>query len=177
MPAPVEAAMTTKDVWQLAATIVVPFVAAGGGFWLYALQQKERVSCFITHDFGREYDEFSLVGVHNRSNQAVAITRVRYLSGVIFQTPNQGTALDYEDPTDLGFPYMVGPGEIRKLALEESQAARLAKNVGPIRCLLARFLRRSRISVECQTSTGARYRTSAEQVLPWDEQLPWRRGK
>src|SRR6185369_684534 len=164
------AALNTKDMLQLGVSIVAPFVAAGGALWIYALQQRERVSCFITYGYGREYDEIDFLGIHNRSSQPIAVVAVRYRSGVLVRKSGQGTALNYEDPTDLAFPYVVGPGEIRKLWLDDVQALRLAKSVGFLRRLMARLLHRSRILVECETSTGARYATSAEKVLPWELQ-------
>lgn len=171
-----DTAMTAKDVWQLVASIVVPFVAAGGALWLYALQQRERISCFITYGYGRQGEEISLIGIHNRSSQPVAIIRIRYLSGIIIRSPSRGTALDYADPADLAFPYVVGPGEIRKLKLDEEQAIRLANKAKTAGLWLEWMTHRSRVIVECTTTTGSRYRTSGEPILPWDDQIPWKRG-
>ena len=171
----VDTAMTTKDYLQLGVSLVAPFVAAGVALWIATLQQRERVSSFITWGYGPDYGEFTQIGIHNRSSQPIAITDIGYLYGVVFRTRAQGTALDYEDPLDLGFPYVVEPGEIRRLKLDEEQARRLANKIGFIRRFLARVFRRSRILIQCKTSTGARYRTSAEKALPWDEQLPWKR--
>lgn len=168
--------MTTKDVLQLAASLVVPFIAAGGALWIASQQRKERVSCFISWGYGRGGQEVSLVGIHNRSSQTVAITRIRYLSGIVIRSAAEGTALNYDDPTDLGFPYLVAPGEIRTIELDQHMAGRLARSFGKGRLFLARLFRRSRILVECQTTTGARYRASAETVLPWSDQLSWKRG-
>ena len=86
---PADAAMTAKDVWQLIASIVAPFVAAGGAFWLYALQHRERISCFITFGYGHGWQEISLIGIHNRSSQPVAIRQIRYRSGMIFRKPGR----------------------------------------------------------------------------------------
>jgi hypothetical protein len=169
-------AMTAKDVWQLVVSGLAPFIAAGGALWIYSLQHRERISCFITFGYGREWEETSLISIHNRSSQPVAITRIRYRFGILFRKPSQGTALDYEDPTDLDFPYVVGAGEIRKLKLDEHHAIRLAQTVGKLRIWAARVLRRSRFTVECTTSTGAKYETSGEPILPWKDQLPWKRG-
>lgn len=176
MPVPTtSAAMTAKDVWQLVVSALAPFIAAGVALWIATIQQRERVSCFITWGVDQEYNEYPVLGIHNRSSQPVAITAVRYRVGIIIRKLAQGTALDYEDPFDLAFPYVVAPGEIRRLALQEHQALKLAESVGRWRVLLARILRRSRVLVECTTTTGASYYTSAEKVLPWDLQLSWKR--
>ena len=88
--------------------------------------------------------------------------------------PRYGVEL--RGPISLAFPYVVAPGEIQKLWLDENKALGLAKSVGGLRYVVARLLRRSRILVECETSTGTRYCTSGEKVLDWDEQVPWKRG-
>ena len=117
--------MATNDILQLGVSLIAPFVAAGGALWIYSLQQRERVSCFITYGFGgREYEELSFLGIHNRSNQAIAVIAVRYRCGIVRRKACQGTALSYEDPSDLGFPYVVSPGEIRKLWLDEHHTIR-----------------------------------------------------
>jgi len=90
--------MATKDILQLGVSLVAPFVAVGGALWIYALQQRERVSGFITYGFGgREYDELSYLGIHNRSTQAIAVIAVRFRCGIIWRKACQGTALNYED--------------------------------------------------------------------------------
>jgi hypothetical protein len=168
--------MTTKEVLQLAVSALAPFIAAGGALWLYTLQHRERVSCFLSHGYGRDHEEVTFVGIHNRSTQPVVITAVRYRYGVIVRRAAQGTAIDYEDPIDLGFPYTVQSGEVRLIRLDEHQARRLATQAGLAQRCVAWALRRSRLLVECQTTTGARYRTSGEKALPWLDQLPWKRG-
>lgn len=161
--------MLTKDIAQLLVSAFAPFVA----LWIANLQRKERLSCFIS--YGGQWGDTPFLGVHNRSTQTVAIIGTRYLSGGLWRRPVEGTALDYEDPIDIRFPYMITPGEVLKLRLDEHHAKRIAEAVTGRRLLAARMLRRSRVLVECQSSAGTRYRTSGEAALPWIDQVSWRR--
>lgn len=165
--------MLTKDIAQLVVSGFAPFVAAGAALWIASLQRRERLSCFIS--YGGQFAETSFMGVHNRSAQTVAIIGVRYLSGGLWRVPREGTALDYEDPTDISFPYLIAPGEVLKLWLDEHQAKICAEAVTGWPLLFARLLRRSRVLVEFQSSAGTRYRTSGERILPWRDRVPWRR--
>ena len=169
--------MEPKDVAQLVVSALAPFVAAGSALALLAFGRRERVSTVIGWEHDARYGEMDLIVIHNHSDRAVAIHAIRYLEGVIWRTAQQGTALDYEDPTDLGFPYLIQPNEMRRLRLDSMQARRLARRAGRWRKLVALVLRRSRILVECQSTAGTRFRTSGEPALPWDDQLPWRRGR
>lgn len=161
--------LLTKDVAQLLVSATAPFVAAGAALWIASLQRRERLSCFIS--YGGQYGDTSFLGMHNRSGQTVAITSIRYLAGGPWRTLRRGTALDYEDPSDLRFPYKIAAGEILKLEIDEHQAKMLAETVTGWRLLTLKLFRRSRVLIECQSSAGARYRTSAEPALPWDYQL------
>jgi hypothetical protein len=165
--------MDTKDAAQLFVSAIAPFVAAGAALWIASVQRKERLSCFIS--YGGQFADTSFVGVHNRSAQTVAIIGVRYLSGGSWRVPREGTALDYDDPSDIRFPYMIAPGEVLTLPLDEHQAKKCAEAVVGWSLLAARLLRRSRLLVECQSSAGTRYRTGGERVLPWSDRVPWRR--
>lgn len=170
--------MEAKEVAQLVVSGVAPFIAAGAALWIAALQRRELISVVIGHDYDHQrYGDIDYFIVHNRSTQPVAITSIRYLSGVVWRTPQQGTALDYEDPTDINFPYLVQPGALLRLRLDSHAARKIASRFGVKRRRLAWLLRRSRLLVECRSSSGARYRTSGEPILPWDDQLPWRRGR
>lgn len=165
--------MDTKDAAQLLVSAIAPFVAAGAALWIASVQRRERLSCFIS--YGGQFADTSFVGVHNRSAQTVAIIGVRYLSGGLWRVRQKGTALDYDDPTDISFPYLIAPGEVLKLWLDENQAKICAETVTGRPLLIARLLRRSRLLVECQSSAGTCYRTSGEAILPWDDRVAWYR--
>lgn len=169
--------MMTKDVAQLIVSAVAPFIAAGAALAIAAASRKERASIVVSFGYDGNYDAIDYLVIHNRSLQTIAITSVRYYAGVIWRTPVDGTALDYDDPTDLDFPYVVEPGKLRRLRLDTGAAERIARRVGPLRRAVAWALRRSRFLVICRSTASATYRTSGEPILPWDDQLPWRRGK
>lgn len=171
-------AMETKDILQLAVSAVVPFIAAAGAVWLSSLQRKERISCTLTFGFGGpEHGERTFLSVHNYGDKMVAISRINYVEGIVFRRRQVKTALEFEDPDDLDFPYPVDPDKIRHFMLEELYAKRIAEAVTAPRALLARILRRPRLLVECETTRGTKARIAAEQVLPWKDQATWTRAK
>jgi len=154
----VRVGMLTKDLAQLLVSAVAPFVAAGAALWIASLQRRVWLSYVIS--YGGEWADRPFLGVHNRSTQTVAIIGARYLSGGLLRRPLEGTALDYEDPSDIRFPHMKAPGELLRLNVDEHQAKKIAEAVTGRRMLTARVLRRSRLLVECQSSADTRYRTS-----------------
>lgn len=168
--------MGSKDIAQLLVSAIAPLIAAAGALGVARLSFRERVSIAITWGTDYRSQDVSFIAIHNRSSQAVAITTVRYVSGVFWRTAEDGTALDYEDPSDLAFPYLIEPGKILRLRLNEYAAKRLAKESSRTQTVMAWALRRSRFLVECRSTAGSRYRTSGEPILSWDDQLPWKRG-
>lgn len=171
--------MEPKDIAQLVVSAVAPFVAVGGALLLAAYHRRERIACVIsygmTQDMTGRPQEASFLSVHNLTGQNVAINRLRYLSGFPRRGSKVGTALEFSDPYDLNFPYMVGPGEIRNFHLDEAQALRLASDVKGVALLACRLLRRDRIAVEATTTTGLRKKVAAEAVLQWTDRAPWAR--
>jgi len=167
------------ELAHLIVSAVAPFVAAGAALVGIAFQRRERVACVITygmtHDHQGRPEEAAFLTVHNLSNQTIAVSRVRYLRGIP-RSPNEGTALDYSDPFDLNFPYMVAPGDIRRLQLDDTQALRLAEKVSGVPAFAARLLRRHRIKVELTTTTGLRQSIGGEGVLSWNDRAPWLRN-
>lgn len=164
-----------NDIWSL----ISPFVAASTAVLLARRQDRERVSCFVDWSFEIGDQEgpynFLYIGIHNRSPHKIAIRSVKLLSGGFARVATEGTALSYEDPFDLNFPYKVEPGEVKTLALDEEAATKLFASSSRCMNVINKILRRPRIMVECMTTAGTRFRGSAEEALPWDERQRWAR--
>jgi hypothetical protein len=164
------------DIWSL----VSPFVAAGTAVFLARRQDRERISCFVA--WGLEWDdergpfEWPYIGLHNQSPKTVAITSVRYLTGSFPRKAVEGTALMYEDPFDLDFPYKVESGQIRTVHLDEEMGKRIVADASRFWSWVNVLLRRPRIVVECVTTGGTKLKASAEKLLPWDERQRWARA-
>lgn len=162
------------DFWNL----VSPFVAALTAVFLARRQDRERVSCFV--DTGYEWGDegpynWLYVGVHNRSPHTIAIRSVRILDGGLVRLAKEGTALHYEDPFDLAFPYKVEPGQIRTMVLDKEAVQKVVKEAWRVTSIINLVLRRPRVVIECVTTAGTRLRASGEEALPWDERQRWAR--
>jgi hypothetical protein len=167
----------TKDFAQIAVAAIAPFVAVGGAVILAAQQRRERIACFISWGYARGMDgapeEAAYLGVHNLTLQSVAINRVDYLGPGPYRKRQSRTAIYYEDPFEVAFPYLVKAGEIRNIRIDESQGTQLALTASRLRYAYARIFKRHRILLECETTTGRRRRIKAELVLDWKDRAPW----
>jgi hypothetical protein len=164
--------VATTELWSL----ISPFVAASTAVWLARRQDRERVSCFVdtAYEWGEEGPYTWLyVGIHNHSPHAIAIRSVKFLTGGIVRRAKEGTALDFEDPFDLAFPYRVEPGEIKTIALDGDAARKVVRETSPVLCHLNNLLSRPRVMIECRTTAGTRFKGSGEGAMPWDERQRW----
>ena len=160
--------------WPLVQLIATPILAAMTTIWIQSRTTREVVSCFVDWEF--DYDnergriEHPYLGVHNRSTQPIAVHRVQFLrNGLFAQKQIEGTALLFEDPTDLAFPYMVKPGEIRILILDKDAARQVASEVAQPWKTIARIFGRPRVLLEVRTTADTRLVIAAERALPWTE--------
>jgi hypothetical protein len=166
--------MPISDFWNLAS----PFVAAGTAVFLARRSDRERVSSFVDWSFKWGEDgpyDWLYIGIHNHSPHKLAVISIRFLSGGFPRKASEGTALYYEDPFDLSFPYSIEPGEIITKALDEEAARKIVADSWRITSFANRMLRRSRVKVECLTTAGTVLRASGEAALPWDERQRWAR--
>ena len=164
------------DWGTIAQIVLTAAVATGTTLFVNARQERERVACFVDWRYVEDdhgVHEYPYLGVHNRSPQPIAVHSVRYwLTGLLVYKPQEGTALEYEDPLELAFPYLVPSGEIRTLPLDAEQAGRLAEGVGGLKLSLFKALGTHRILVEVLTTARTRILVPAEGALPWSDQLP-----
>ena len=164
------------DVGTVFQIVLSSCVAAATTLFVNARQERERISCFVDWKFVERddgFEEFPYLGVHNRSSQPIAIHSVRFAKGgVFYRAPEQATALDFDDPTDLAFPYLVEPGKIRVLVLDGDQASRLANEPRGLKLRMLKWLGIQRISLEVRTTARTLLFIDAEGSLPWDAQIP-----
>ncbi|MGC6401181.1 hypothetical protein ACNI3Q_11455 [Sphingomonas sp. FW199] len=117
--------------------------------------------------------EWPFVAIHNRSPHKIAVRSVRFLTGVFIKTVHEGTALAYDDPFDLSFPYLIDPGEIKTLQLDHQAAQKVLSRSSRISRVINFCARQPRLMIECVTTGSTRLRASAEELLPWDERQRW----
>ena len=166
---------TLKDFAPIVSPILSPIIAAATAIVLFQRKEQERVHAsiewrYVAHPDG-QYEEPFLV-VHNRSDRSVAIKDMRYVSGVLRRVRSDSTALGYDDPEDIDFPYLVEPGKLRNIRLDEHQATRIADEASWLGRLLSRA-GRARIKVEAVTTAGKRIRISAEDAIAWKKKPAW----
>lgn len=162
---------------QLAIAAATPFIAAFVAVWVANFSAQERLSVFISYGWSGQ-KELSFVGVHNRSPQTIWIIDIRFVrrTGLRWRR-DEYVAIDYDDPTDLAFPYDVAPGATRRLVLDDEHAIRYAQGCGRLATFVARRFRRDRFAVECTTTSGKRVRTPGEKMLPYKEQYAGARAE
>jgi hypothetical protein len=164
-----------KDYAPIISPILSPIIAAVTAIVLFQRKEQERVHCSIEWRYGGrpdgQYVEPFLV-VHNRSDRSIAIKDLRYLTGALWRRRSNHTALGYDDPEDIDFPYLVEPGKLKNIRLDEHQATQIADGVW----MPARFLSRvgrARIKVEAVTTAGKRIRVSGEGAIAWKKKPAW----
>jgi hypothetical protein len=166
---------TIKDFTAIVSPILSPVIAAITAIVLFQRKEQERVHCtiewrYVAHPDGQYEDPFLVV--HNRSDRSVAIKELRYVTGALWRRRADGTALGYDDPEYIDFPYLVEPGKLKTIRLDEHQATRIADEVwAPARALSR--LGRPRIKVEAVTTAGKRIRISAEDAIAWKKKPAW----
>lgn len=166
---------TLKDWSPIIGPILSPVIAAVTAIVLFQRKEQERVHCtiewrYIGHPDGQYEDPFLVV--HNRSDRSVAIKDLRFIIGVLRRTRSEHTALGYNDPDEVDFPYLVEPGKLRNIRLDEHQAVRLADEVSWLARTLSR-VGRPRLKLEAVTTAGKRIRISAEDAIPWKKKPDW----
>ena len=153
------------ETLRLAVSALAPFVA----IWAASNQWRERIAGYTAYLEGQDeegYPEFySAVGLHNRSSQSVVVTDVTFAVGLRRKLNLPYTALLYEDPTDLRFPYIIGPGETWNRSIDLDDARRLRAMLGRIERLLCRLTRRGTVAVVCRTSAGSHVTVRIDDIL------------
>lgn len=163
------------DYLTLAAAILGPL--AGVYTTLWTVRRGERVR-FDAHvdwfDFGpnHPWGETPALYLHNKARDALVVTDIRFRTGIWIKRRRRGTALQYDDPMDLSFPYRVESGELMRLILADHHVQKYAV-VDPWRQRIADFLRRPTLWIEIVSATGRAKTIPAVRALPWKERPPW----
>lgn len=119
-----------------------------------------------------ELDEIPFLYVHNRGEKAVAVVDIYYRTGPIRPRRLRGLAMDYDDPTDIHFPYEIEPGKSRRFKLASYRVVEaLDKSSRWHR--VAHLVGRQPIWVEVQTMANTRKRIGAAKVAPWKARPDW----
>ena len=163
------------DYLTLGAAIVSPLVAAATTIWSIRRGEREKFDLHIEWEMfepGQGFDEAPILHVHNRSASKILLSEIRFLTGAFFRRRRFGTAIYWEDPLDLGFPYAVESQAIRRFMLSEVETKRLYARLGR-KSKLWGMIRRSAIWVQVRTVAGVSKAIGAEAALPWDNRPSW----
>ena len=152
-------------------TLVAACIAAAApvlNWWHERSKNSEVFDVGLEWRWGPSYyggdDEHPMVVVHNRTNQDIAITQVKFYTRPFWRKPDRYTAVAYDDPSDLSFPYIVKSGEIW---MHRMDIGNLAERFSKMRLavIFSKFGRPS-IWIGVQTMRGSTRLTSAENIIP-----------
>ncbi len=129
----------------------------------------------LGNDCSGERDYFPTVIIHNRSSDSVAVSDVELCWGWSIRKRSRWTALDYDDPEDLAFPYVVEPGKFwRKRITNQNFAEKLGK------VKLARFVwfvKRPSVWIRVKTMRGTTRYISAMSMIESFQMPDWLKEK
>jgi hypothetical protein len=171
----------TLPSWILPALqlLVSPLLGAVAGLWAKNAGEKERIKAHIEWREGEDergnpdYDPCVLV--QNLSGQKVYIVSVSHRWGPFYLLRSSETALYYEEPFDLNFPYDIGPGEIRWLGLATDALRLRADRTGLLSRIAGAVYWRPRVRIYVRTLSGATAHVGAEKALYWRQMPFWRK--
>lgn len=167
------------DWLTLAAAASGTFLTAALSVWTTRRKEREVFDAHIEWDwFGSgPIAELPFVYLHNRSENLISVIDVSWASGtLLYLYPVEGTALHYEDPGDIGFPYEVKPGETIKIYLESHGAMKALERAG-VAGKLRGLLKISSVYLSIRTLRGTVKLVPGERAIPWGERPEWLTGK
>ena len=164
------------DYLTLAAAVIAPIAAAWTTIWSVRRAESEKFNLHIDwKDFLEEnydYNQIPFLYVQNLTDQSLIIASIQWYRGAFRRRMTRDTALPWEDPFDLNFPYTIDAGSVRDFALDEhvaakhfSKAKRISRSFG--------LFKRSAIWIGVTTVSGKTQFIGGERVLPWDERPRW----
>lgn len=126
---------------NIATILVSPVMAAGTALWVFRHQHREKLAASVGWTKINRYgiEDVACLYVQNRSATPLAVIKLDYRFGFLARIKSESTALYYDDPDDIVFPYEIQPGAIRSLLLDERQATKIASDAGPLAHLASRF--------------------------------------
>lgn len=110
--------------------------------------------------------ERPFIYVHNRSAHTLSIIQLSWYTGVFRYAAHKGTAVYYDDPSDVNFPYEVEPSKTIKIYLDEGGAIKAFEEISA-KIGSRRFFRSSYLALGLKTLRGSMRYIPAERALPW----------
>ena len=154
-----------------------PVVGAAITLWATRKAEGERISAAIiwswAYDRSGAQIEEPFLHVQNRSGQPILISRVRWQKGLMRRSAGDEIPLNFEDPTDIDFPYEIKAGEVRRFELDNLSARRMVQTASPLERTVSRISRRPYLWIEIGTVTGTRVRIGASDATPWRDRPAW----
>jgi hypothetical protein len=164
------------DYLTLATSIIAPAIAAFTTIWSVRRSDKDKFSAFIDWKYGGNKEtgffEAPFIYIHNHSSNKIMIKQVHWYVGPIRRKIFPGTALWWEDPLDLNFPFTVESGDILELALSDEMACKVYSHTSKWSKRLG-VIGRSAIWIGISTVTGASKFVGGERAIPWDKRPSW----
>ena len=159
-------------------TLFTAVVGSIGGIfttvWATRRSDQERLNLLIdwTWQPHTPDGEWPVLHVHNKGTAKVLIGEIRFLTGVVRPKSKFGTAVYWEDPSDLPFPAEVAASGISRFRLDENAAKKHFRKAKSWQRAFG-LIGRSYLWLEVVTAGGTRKRVAAERALPWADRPSW----
>ncbi|MCJ2186356.1 hypothetical protein [Novosphingobium beihaiensis] len=175
---PTEAAPNLVDWLTLAVAAFGSAAATFSAIWIASREDREVFDLHISWQWfgGGKYAELPFVYISNRSKQSIIIVDIEWLHGALKRCPDRGTALFYEDPGDLNFPYEVPAGSTEKLFLDEDGARNAFEKASKFANWFG-WLGRSSMWLRVTTVRGTKKFIGGETALRWADRPRWVTGE
>jgi hypothetical protein len=157
-------------------TAIGPVIGAAISFFALRQSDRERLGAAIIwaepHD-PRNGIEWPFLFIQNRSKQAILIGSVETELGLVFRRRAKDFCpLEFDDPTDLRFPYKIDPGEGWRFALDP-KALRHAADTAPALARWLGVLRVPYLRIQARTVGGASISVDGAEGTPWRDRPRW----
>lgn len=165
------------DWASVAQSAVGPIVGSGITVWATRNSDRERLSAAIIwmdgFDHREEYVNWPALHVHNRSKQAIMIATMETRLGVFVRRRAMDYfPMEYDDPTDLQFPYRVEAGEVKQFCLDPAVLDRAAATAGRLDRALG-YVRIPYLRVGVRTMAGGRVFVDAADATSCRDRPKW----
>lgn len=138
--------------------------------------RRERISAaIIWQTFADPRTDWEVVSLHvqNQSGLPVLISSIEIQTGIIFRRSTRGSQpLDFEDPTDLHFPYAINPGEVQRFVLHQWSFA-TAIEKPPLAARILGRLGVPYVRIKVRTIGGGAVSINAADATPWRDRPKW----
>ena len=162
----------------LGAAVLGTAASAFTAIWTTRRQDREVFDVHLDWEWmgSGPHAELPFVYIHNRSKNSISVVQLTWMFGAFARRSWQGTALFYEDPSDINFPYEIQAGSTRKLYLDEDGAKRSFEKIKG-QANFYGIIRRSSLWLKVETMRGNSKLIPAESALPWLSRPAWVTGE